>query len=149
MPTIASSAPPQRPPPGDADLQELYDQVLSAFADESSPSNFSPTFALSVSNNVDHDDSLYSPHSDEGVASSIYSRTHPQSRRQSFPPSLLFFLSLISLSFPPSLRQSKRQQPLASLPNIIDFPGGQGSSSSTKASWILPQHFLALPYSHA
>jgi hypothetical protein len=81
MPTVASSAHPQRPPPGDADLQELYDQVLSAFADESSPSNFSPTFSISMSNNVDRDDSLYSPHSDEGVASQISSRTHPQSRR--------------------------------------------------------------------
>lgn len=80
MPTVASSAPPQRPPPGDADLQELYDQVLSAFADESSPSNFSPTFSTSMSSNVDQD-SLYSPHSDEGIASQISSRTRPQSRR--------------------------------------------------------------------
>lgn len=80
MPTIASSAPPQRPPPGDADLQELYDQVLSAFADESSPSNFSPTFSISRSNNLDYDESVYSP-SDEGVTSQISSRTHPPSYR--------------------------------------------------------------------
>lgn len=137
MPTVASSAHPQRPPPGDADLQELYDQVLSAFADESSPSNFSPTFSISMSNNVDRDDSLYSPHSDEGVASQISARTHPHSRRQSFAP--LFFLSLIiSLSFPPSLRQSSRQHSLAPLPNnLLYFSGGQGPSSPTKASWIL------------
>ena len=98
MPTIASSAPPQRPPPGDADLQELYDQVLSAFADESSPSNFSPTFSINVSNNVDHDASMYSPDSDEGLASQIYSRTH--SRRQSF--AILSFPFSPYLSFLPS-----------------------------------------------
>lgn len=96
MPTIASSAPPpQRLPPGDTDLQELYDQVLSAFAEESSPSNFSPTFSISRSNNVDPD-SLYSPHSDEGVASQVSSRPPPQSRRQSLP--LLPFPLLLSLS---------------------------------------------------
>ncbi len=78
MPTIASSVPHQRPQ-GD-DLQELYDQVLSAFAEETSPSNFSPTFSISRSN-VDYDDSVYSPHSDEGVTSQISSRPHPQSRR--------------------------------------------------------------------
>ena len=100
MPTIASSAPPQRPPPGDADLQELYDQVLSAFADESSPSNFSPTFSVNVSNNVDHDDSLYSPHSDEGLASQIYSRAHPQPRRQFLCPSFLRFPSYLSFLLP-------------------------------------------------
>jgi hypothetical protein len=150
MPTIASSAPPQRPPPGDADLQELYDQVLSAFADESSPSNFSPAFSLNVSNSVDRDDSLYSPHSDEGLASQIYSRTHPQTRRKSFAPLFPFIYLLISLSFSPSLHQSSRQQSLAPLPNILHyFPRGQGPSSPTKASWILPQHFLALPYPHA
>ena len=71
MPTIASSAPPQRLPAGDTDLQELYDQVLSAFAEESSPSNFSPTFPISRPNNVDP------PHGDEGVGSQ---RPHPQSR---------------------------------------------------------------------
>jgi hypothetical protein len=76
--------PSQRPPPGDTDLQELYDQVLSAFAEESSPSNFSPTFSISRSNNVDPD-SLYSLHSDEGVGSQVSSR-----------PSL--FLSFLSLS---------------------------------------------------
>jgi hypothetical protein len=78
MPTIASSAPPQRPPPGDADLQELYDQVLSAFADESSPSTFSPTYSISMSNNLDYEESVYSPHSDD-VASPASSRPHPQS----------------------------------------------------------------------
>src|SRR5258708_5008842 len=41
MPTIASSVPHQRPQ-GD-DLQELYDQVLSAFAEQTSPSNFLPS----------------------------------------------------------------------------------------------------------
>ncbi|KAF8475232.1 hypothetical protein DFH94DRAFT_117027 [Russula ochroleuca] len=84
MPTIASSAPPQRLPPGDADLQELYDQVLSAFAEESSPSNFSPTFPISRPNNVDPD-SLYSPHGDEGVGSQVSSRPHAQSRASSSP----------------------------------------------------------------
>jgi hypothetical protein len=94
MPTIASSAPPQRLPPGDTDLQELYDQVLSAFAEESSPSNFSPTFSIGRSNNVDPD-SLYSLHSDEGVGSQVSSRPPPQSRRQSLPPlPLSLFLSL-------------------------------------------------------
>src|ERR1700679_1102307 len=101
--------------------------------------NFSPTFSISMSNNVDRDDSLYSPHSDEGVASQISARTHPHSRRQSFAS--LFFLSLIisiSLSFPPSLRQSSRQHSLAPLPNnLLYFSGGQGPSSPTKASWIL------------
>lgn len=101
MPAVASSAPPQRPPPGDADLQELYDQVLSAFADETSPSNFSsPTFTTNMSNNVDYDDSMYSPLSDEGVASQTSSRTHPQPRRQFFAP--LFFPFSPHLSFLPS-----------------------------------------------
>jgi hypothetical protein len=94
MPTIASSAPPQRLPAGDTDLQELYDQVLSAFAEESSPSNFSPTFSIGRSNNVDPD-SLYSLHSDEGVGSQVSSRPRPQSRRQSLP--LLPFPLLLSL----------------------------------------------------
>ncbi|KAH9983917.1 hypothetical protein BJV74DRAFT_593773 [Russula compacta] len=79
MPTIASPSPPQRPPPGDADLQELYNQVLSAFAEESSPTSFSPT--LSISRNVDHDAPLYSPHSDEGIGSHL-----PSSSSSSRPP---------------------------------------------------------------
>lgn len=94
MPTIASSVPPPLPP-GDADLQELYDQVLSAFAEESSPSNFSPTVPMSRSNKVDHD----SAHGDEGVGSQISSRPHPQSRGQSLPLFLLpsFFFLFLSL----------------------------------------------------
>ncbi len=148
MPTITSSATPQRPPPGDADLQELYDQVLSAFAEESSLSNFSPTFSISRSNNVDRDDSLYSPHSDEGVASQLSSRPHPQSRCQSFAPPFLSFSSYLSLL--PSLRQSSSQQLLASLSNHrLYFPGGQGSSSPAKTSFFLGQHFLSLPCPHA
>jgi hypothetical protein len=79
MPTIAPSSPPHRPPPGDADLQELYDQVLSAFAEESSPSNFSPTVSISRPNNVDHDP-LCNPHSDETLGSRISSRPHTHSR---------------------------------------------------------------------
>jgi hypothetical protein len=101
MPTIASSAPPQRLPPGDVDLQELYDQVLSGFAEESSPSNFSPTFSISRQNNVDPD-SLYSPHGDEGVGSQVSSRPHPQSRGQSLPLFLSFlFLYLFLASSSP------------------------------------------------
>lgn len=134
MPTIASSAPPQRLPPGDTDLQELYDQVLSAFAEESSPSNFSPTFSIGRSNNVDPD-SLYSLHSDEGVGSQVSSRPPPQSRRQSLPPlppSLflsLFLLLLASASprdnnrplhspttFPTSPVLGKGPRPLPKLP---------------------------------
>jgi hypothetical protein len=81
MPTIASSTSP-RSPPGDSDLQELYDQVLSAFAEESSPSNFSPSY--SISRPIDHD-TPYSPHSDEGIGSHISSpsRPHPQSHSKS------------------------------------------------------------------
>ena len=78
--TIASSS----SPPGDADLQELYNQVLSAFAEESSPSKFSPTFSP---NNVDHDPP-YSQHSDEPVSSYISTRPHTQSRGE--PPFPLF-----------------------------------------------------------
>ena len=96
MPTVASSSsPPQRPPPGD-DLQELYDQVLSAFAEESSPSNFSPTYSINRPNNVDHDPP-YSPHSDEAVGAHISSRAHPQSRGSS-PFSHLFFYIYFSSS---------------------------------------------------
>jgi hypothetical protein len=93
MPTIASSVPPPLPP-GDADLQELYDQVLSAFAEESSPSNFSPTFSMSRSNNIDRD----SPRSDEGVGSQVSSRPLPQSRGQSLPLFLSSFFSYLSSS---------------------------------------------------
>src|SRR6267142_45313 len=102
MPTIASSSsPPQRPPPGDADLQDLYDQVLSAFAEESSPSSFSPAYSINRPNNVDHDPP-YSPHSDEGLGSHISSRHHPQSRgRFSLSPSPLLLLSYLSFQLPP------------------------------------------------
>lgn len=128
MPAVASSAPPQRPPPGDADLQELYDQVLSAFADETSPSNFSsPTFSTNMSNNVDYDDSVYSPHSDEGVASQASSRTHPQSRRQSFVPPFLFFLS--SSLFPSLLASASPRDNNNSLSSPTAFsssPVGKG-----------------------
>ena len=122
MPTIASSAPPQRPPPGDADLQELYDQVLSAFADESSPSNFSPTF----SNNVDHDDSPYSPHSDEGLASQIYPRTHPQSRCQSFALLFFSFSPYLSLLSPLASASSRDNHSLSSPTSFSTSPVGKG-----------------------
>jgi hypothetical protein len=128
MPAVASSAPPQRPPPGDADLQELYDQVLSAFADETSPSNFSsPTFSANMSNNVEYDDSVYSPHSDEGVASPTSSRTHPQPRRQSFAPLFLFFLS--SSLFPSLLAAASPRDNNNSLSSPTAFsssPVGKG-----------------------
>jgi hypothetical protein len=139
MPTIASSAPPQRLPPGDTDLQELYDQVLSAFAEESSPSNFSPTFSIGRSNNVDPD-SLYSLHSDEGEVSS---RPRPQSRRQSLP--LLLLSLLISLPPPFSIRQpeSSRQQPSTSLPNnSFDF-SRPGPPPTTKASCSVTSSYPA------
>jgi hypothetical protein len=110
MPTIASSAPPQRLPPGDADLQELYDQVLSAFAEESSPSNFSPTFPISRPNNVDPD-SLYSPHGDEGVGSQVSSRPHAQSRGQSLP---LFLSSIFLYLFLASSSPRDNNRPLRS-----------------------------------
>ena len=103
MPTVASSSsPPQRPPPGDSDLQDLYDQVLSAFAEESSPSNFSPTYSINRPNNVDHD-SPYSPHSDEAVGAHISSRAHPQTRGSSIFTYFLLDFLLIHLSLPPSL----------------------------------------------
>ncbi|KAH9965054.1 hypothetical protein BGW80DRAFT_805787 [Lactifluus volemus] len=87
MPTIASST--HRSPPGDADLQELYDQVLSAFAEETSPntSKFSPnsTFSISRPNETMDHDIRCSPHSDEGINSHISSRPpHSQPR---VPPS--------------------------------------------------------------
>jgi len=147
MPTIASSSsPPQRPPPGDADLQDLYNQVLSAFAEESSPSNFSPTYSINRSNNVDHDPH-YSPHSDEGVSSLISSRTHPQSRGSfSCTPS---FSPLIPP--PHSACQSPRQQPSPPLSDSVShlaYPG-QGPSSLTKTSWRLTHQPFHLPFSHA
>jgi hypothetical protein len=86
MPTIASST--HRPPPGDADLQELYDQVLSAFAEESSPSpsKFSPnsTFSISRPTETLDQDIRYSPHSDEGI-SSRPPHTQPRGKQRSLP----------------------------------------------------------------
>jgi hypothetical protein len=149
MPTIASSSSPSQRPPGDADLQELYDQVLTAFAEESSPSNFSPTYSINNrANNVDQDPP-YSPHSDEGVGSHISSRHHPQSRGPfSFSTSLLFLLSSLSLS---SHRQSPRQQPSPAFSNnVFHFTHpGQGPSSPTKTTWRIPYQSFHLPLSHA
>lgn len=117
MPTIASSSsPPQRPPPGDADLQDLYDQVLSAFAEESSPSSFSPAYSINRPNNVDHDPP-YSPHSDEGLGSHISSRHHPQSRGR-FSFSISTFASLIYL-FPAPTSPRDNNRPL---PSPTAFP---------------------------
>jgi hypothetical protein len=110
MPTVASSAPPHPLPPGDADLQELYDQVLSAFAEESSPSNFSPTFSMSRPNNIDHD----SPHSDEAVGSQISSRPNPQSRGQSIFPLLSSFSSYLSASTLVSASSRDNNRPVRS-----------------------------------
>ncbi|KAH9967131.1 hypothetical protein BC827DRAFT_568845 [Russula dissimulans] len=122
MPTIASSSSPHRPPPGDADLQELYDQVLSAFAEESSPSNFSPTFSISRPNNVDHDP--YSPHSDEGVGSHIPSRPHPQSRASASPRDNNRLLpSPTTLPTSPTLGKGPRPLPR--------LPGASPNSPST------------------
>jgi hypothetical protein len=151
MPTIAStSSPPHPPPPGDADLQELYDQVLSAFAEESSPSNFSPAYSLNNRpNNVDHDPP-YSAHSDEGVGSHLPSRHHPQSRGRFFSFSYLSLLCFSHLfSFSP--RQSPRQQPTSSFSHRLfhlAYPG-QGPSSPTKTPWRIPYQSFHLPHSHA
>ena len=105
--TIASSS----SPPGDADLQELYNQVLSAFAEESSPSNFSPTLSP---NTVDHDPP-YSQHNDEPVSSYISTRPHTKSRGE--PPHLSLSLhipqffshkpppALVTITVPSLLRQ--------------------------------------------
>lgn len=140
MPTIASSAPPQRLPPGDTDLQELYDQVLSAFAEESSPSNFSPTFSISRSNNVDPD-SLYSPHSDEGVASQVSSRPPPQSRRQSLPP--LPFPLLLSLSlFQPPQALATTTAPFTPQQRF-QLPPSRARALAPYQSFLLPH--LAVP----
>ena len=154
MPTVASSSsPPQRPPPGD-DLQELYDQVLSAFAEESSPSNFSPTYSINRPNNVDHDPP-YSPHSDEAVGAHISSRAHPQSRgSSSFSYFLLYFLLIflsLSPSPPPSPRQPPRQQSSPPLPDNVPHLSHprKGPSSPTKASWRIAYKSSELPYQNA
>ena len=124
MPTVApSSSPPQRPPPGDADLQDLYDQVLSAFAEESSPSNFSPTYSINRPHNVDHDPP-YSPHSDDAVGAHISSRAHPQTRGwSSFTYFLLHFLLIFLSPFPlqPAAPASPRDNNRP-LPSPTAFP---------------------------
>ena len=108
--TIASSS----SPPGDADLQELYNQVLSAFAEESSPSNFSPTFSP---NTLDHDPP-YSQHSDEPVSSYISTRQHTQSRGK--PPTLITSPTLF-LTLSPSASASPRDNNRP-LPSPTTYP---------------------------
>ena len=146
--TIASSS----SPPGDADLQELYNQVLSAFAEESSPSNFSPTFSP---NTVDHDPP-YSQHNDEPVSSYISTRQHTQSRGKPLTliPSPTLFLTLSPsasasprdnnrplpspTTYPTSPTQGKGRRPLPRLP---------GASPTTPSTY--PSHMPeARPFFH-
>jgi hypothetical protein len=148
MPTIASStSSPHRSPPGDADLQELYDQVLSAFAEESSPSNFSPTYSINRPNDVVDHDPPYSPHSDQGISSLKSPRPHPQSRGK-FPFRLSFSISVLHL--PLSSSQPPRQQPALTLSyNLSYFSHSQQEPSPlTQASCHL-YHLFYLPFSYA
>ncbi|KAI0058942.1 hypothetical protein BV25DRAFT_1173578 [Artomyces pyxidatus] len=136
MSAVASPSSTASHPPGEADLQELYNQVLAGFAEESPTSESLPKLAINRSDGPR--DSPYSPHSDDSQASQAAakpSRAITQPRPASSPRDNSRPLPSPTM-YPQSPTQSRSPRPLPRLP-------GASPSSSPTYSTHMPE---ARPY---